>query len=50
MDHLDADFPTELDHDDERAPVTVETETGLLMYVPGEPDAWIHTDAPADLE
>lgn len=29
--------------------VAIETETGLLVYEPGRPDAWIHADCERDV-
>ena len=29
--------------------VAIETETGLLVYEPGRPDAWIHADTTREL-
>lgn len=42
---LDAEDPD----DDREGAVAVETETGLLVYEPGRPDAWIHADCERDV-
>jgi|GEM_PF-5156686 len=35
--------------DDRDGAVALETETGLLVYEPGRPDAWIHADCERDV-
>ncbi|HMB51375.1 MAG TPA: hypothetical protein VKM69_12015 [Natronoarchaeum rubrum] len=44
--HLDRDAE---DADAHEGAVAVETETGLLVYEPGRPDAWIHADCERDV-